>query len=133
MGQRLRQIRNSIDETQTVFGARFNLKRHDIANYERGLADLPSRLMGALDEMGFNITWLVSGDGKMRKVDDLLSRFEELSMGIKHLSSDYHLEREELIRVLAVAETGLYRINMNQKNRREKMHSENSKRKSRKP
>ena len=65
MGSRLRQIRNYLTETQVTFASRFGLKRHDIANYERGRADLPSRVMGGLDKLGFNIAWLLTGEGQM--------------------------------------------------------------------
>ena len=65
MGNRLRDIRNYLGENQTIFGARFGLKRHDIANYERGRADLPSSVMGGLDRLGFSITWLLTGEGGM--------------------------------------------------------------------
>lgn len=65
MGSRLRKIRTYLEETQTTFAARFGLKRYDIANYERGRADLPSPLVGGLDKLGFNITWLLTGEGRM--------------------------------------------------------------------
>ena len=65
LGRRLRRIRTHLGETQTVFAARFGLQRHDIANYERGHADLPSRLVGRLSRLGFNVTWLLTGHGEM--------------------------------------------------------------------
>ncbi|MFB0515454.1 MAG: XRE family transcriptional regulator [Candidatus Neomarinimicrobiota bacterium] len=65
LGRRLRDIRTHLGETQTAFAERFGLKRHDIANYERGRADLPSRLVGSLDKLGFNISWLLTGTGGM--------------------------------------------------------------------
>lgn len=111
LGERLRGIRQHLGETQTTFAARFNLKRYDIANYERGRSDLPSRVMGHLDEWGFNITWLVTGVGKMHKVDELLMRFKSLSEEFDRLATEYHQAREELLRVLAVAETGRYPFN----------------------
>ncbi|UCH62715.1 MAG: hypothetical protein JSU77_13155 [Fidelibacterota bacterium] len=75
MGSRLRYIRTHLGETQTTFAARFGLKRYDIANYERGRADLPSSVVGALDKLGFNITWLLTGDGGMFRTE--LSRPED--------------------------------------------------------
>ena len=65
MGARLRQVREYLRETQTTFAHRFNLKRHDIANYERGRADLPSRVMGGLDKLDINMSWLLTGEGAM--------------------------------------------------------------------
>ncbi len=111
LGERLRGVRQHLGETQTTFAARFDLKRYDIANYERGRSDLPSRVMGYLDALGFNITWLVTGVGNMHKVDDLLMRFKSLSEEFDRLSTEYHQAREELLRVLAVAETGRFPFN----------------------
>jgi phage repressor protein C with HTH and peptisase S24 domain len=65
LGRRLRDVRTQLGETQAAFAARFSLQRHDIANYERGRADLPSHLMGGLDQLGFDITWLLTGEGAM--------------------------------------------------------------------
>lgn len=65
LGHRLRDIRSYLGETQIIFANRFGLKRHDIANYERGRSDLPSRVMGGLDKLGFSISWLLTGEGGM--------------------------------------------------------------------
>jgi phage repressor protein C with HTH and peptisase S24 domain len=65
LGRRLRRIRTHLGDTQTVFATRFSLQRHDIANYERGHADLPSHLVGRLGQLGFNVTWLLTGQGQM--------------------------------------------------------------------
>lgn len=110
MGTRLRTIRKYFGETQITFAGRFGLRRHDIANYERGRTDLPSNVMGGLDRLGFNISWLVTGEGDMHKVEELLSRFKQLSEEFDRLSSQYRSAREELLRVLAVAEPGRYRF-----------------------
>ncbi|MCH7520908.1 MAG: hypothetical protein IIB42_04280 [Candidatus Marinimicrobia bacterium] len=67
--------------------------------------------MGYLHELGFNISWLVTGVGKMHKVDELLMRFKSLSEEFDRLSTEYHQAREELLRVLAVAETGRFPFN----------------------
>lgn len=104
LGERLRIIRKYFGETQVVFADRFGLQRHDIANYERGRTDLPSNVMGGLDRLGFNISWLVTGDGDMHQVEELLNRFKQLSEEFDRLSTQYRSAREELLRVLAVAE-----------------------------
>ena len=116
LGERMRSIRQHLGESQTTFAVRFNLKRYDIANYERSRSDLPSRVMGYLDELGFNISWLVTGVGKMHKVDELLMRFKSLSEEFDRLSTEYHQAREELLRVLAVAETGRFPFNEGKRN-----------------
>ena len=65
IGSRLRQLRENLEETQTVFGERFDCSRDDIANYERGLCDLPDKLLTTLDRLGINLSWLLNNDGAM--------------------------------------------------------------------
>ncbi len=65
IGNRLRQIREHLGETQTVFGERFDCSRDDIANYERGLCDIPNRVLGELNRIGFGLTWLLNGKGDL--------------------------------------------------------------------
>lgn len=65
IGSRLREIRQYLNEIQAVFAERFGLSRHDIANYERGRCDLPTRLLAELDRLGFNIRWILNGCGNM--------------------------------------------------------------------
>ncbi|MEE9465066.1 MAG: helix-turn-helix transcriptional regulator, partial [Candidatus Neomarinimicrobiota bacterium] len=65
IGSRLKQIRQHLEETQTVFGERFGCSRNDIANYERGLCDIPNRVLVELDKMGFGLRWLLNGHGDM--------------------------------------------------------------------
>ena len=96
MGQRLRFIRQQLGETQTNFGARFQLKRDDIANYERGLAEPPARLLGGLDRLGYSIRWLVSGNGYAREVDILRQRCKDLSSELEELKRSFNEARIEL-------------------------------------
>ena len=100
MGARLREIREYLGDTQTTFAARFGRNRHDVANYERGRTDLPSSVIGVLDKMGFNISWLVTGEGYLHKVDDLMSRFKALSNEFEKLSVVYRVEYDDLLRAL---------------------------------
>ena len=65
IGARLRQIREHLVETQTVFAQRFGLSRDDVANYERGRCDIPTRVLAQLDRMGINLSWLLNGLGEM--------------------------------------------------------------------
>ena len=96
MGRRLRFIRQQLGETQTNFGARFQLKRDDIANYERGLAEPPASLMGGLDRLGYSIRWLVSGNGYAREVDILRQRCKDLSRELIELKRSFNEVRIEL-------------------------------------
>ncbi len=67
IGSRLKQIRLHLEETQTVFGKRFACSRDDIANYERGLCDIPNRVLAELDKMGFRLSWLLNGQGDLHR------------------------------------------------------------------
>ncbi len=67
IGSRLRQVREHLGETQTVFAERYGLSRDDIANYERGRCDIPTRVLADLDRMGFNLSWVLNGGGEMLK------------------------------------------------------------------
>ncbi len=66
IGSRLKQIREHLEETQTVFGERFNCSRDDIANYERGLCDIPNSVLAGLDRMEYSLTWLLNGQGDLQ-------------------------------------------------------------------
>lgn len=61
IGKRLRAVRERLGESQTVFAARFGLNRGNIDSYERGRADLPTKLIGQLIEMGVSAGWLING------------------------------------------------------------------------
>ncbi len=63
IGNRLRAVRERLGESQTVFAARFGLNRGNIDSYERGRADLPTKLVGQLIEMGVSAEWLINGRG----------------------------------------------------------------------
>ena len=65
IGSRLRQIRNHLGETQTVFAERFGLSRDDVAKYELGRCDIPTRVLAKLDRMGFNVSWVLNERGEM--------------------------------------------------------------------
>ena len=64
IGFRLRQIREHLGETQVVFAERFGMSRHDITNYELGRCDIPTRMLAELDQMGFNMSWVLNGRGE---------------------------------------------------------------------
>ncbi|MFC1481700.1 helix-turn-helix domain-containing protein [Candidatus Neomarinimicrobiota bacterium] len=96
MGQRLRSIRQQLGDTQTIFGARFQLNRDDIANYERGLAEPPANLMAGLELLGYSISWLVSGNGQKREVDLLRQRCEDLAREVEELKRSIRDAKIEL-------------------------------------
>ncbi len=56
-------MRERLGESQAMFAVRFGLNRGNIDSYERGRADLPTKLIGQLIEMGVSIEWLINGRG----------------------------------------------------------------------
>ena len=46
IGKRLRAVRERLGESQVAFAVRFGLNRSIIDSYERGSADLPTKLIG---------------------------------------------------------------------------------------
>ncbi|MDY4611482.1 MAG: S24 family peptidase [Sphaerochaetaceae bacterium] len=63
-GERLKQIRNAIGISQTQIAKELGLAQSTYAKYELGGA-IPESVMCYLAEKGFNIHWLVTGDGPM--------------------------------------------------------------------
>ena len=63
IGGRLRAMREQLGESQTVFAARFGLNRGNIDSYERARADLPTKLIGQLIELGLSAEWLINDRG----------------------------------------------------------------------
>jgi phage repressor protein C with HTH and peptisase S24 domain len=64
VGSRLRQIRGDI--IQPDFAEQLGISNTSLGNYERDEVPPPSKLLLRLYELGFNPTWLLTGDGSMR-------------------------------------------------------------------
>lgn len=67
--ERLKQIRLSLGESQAKFAQRFNLPQTTYAKYEIEGKIIPQSLMQRLAEIGYNIHWLVTGEGEMELID----------------------------------------------------------------
>lgn len=61
VGERLRDWREALDQSQTVFGARFGLSRDRYAKYELGESEMPYWVLARLDLAGYDIRFLVTG------------------------------------------------------------------------
>ena len=53
------------EHEKIAFAQRFGLSRHNIANYELGRCDIPTRILANLDKMGLNPGWLLNNRGEM--------------------------------------------------------------------
>ncbi len=104
IGSRLREIREYLNETQTVFAERLGLSRDDIANYERERCDPPTRLLAGLDHLGFNISWILNGLGPMHNAsasaEDQLPSDDRNTVSLEDLVYSQMLQTEALARLL---------------------------------
>ncbi|MDD3124770.1 MAG: helix-turn-helix transcriptional regulator [Candidatus Kapabacteria bacterium] len=68
IGRRLRDIRVKYYRTEgSASGAEFadvlGESRYNLSNYERGTAGIPNRVLYSLAGLGFNLNWLITGNG----------------------------------------------------------------------
>lgn len=67
IGKRIQDIRNKYYSNTKLSAAAFaellGESKHNIGNYERGIANVPNRVLVELYRMGFNPTWVLTGEG----------------------------------------------------------------------
>ena len=69
INDRLRLIRESLQESQAKFSSRFGLPQTTYANYELNKRSIPDELKMNLAAMGINLHWLITGEGEMTLKD----------------------------------------------------------------
>lgn len=77
-GNRLKQIRETLQLTQYEFAKKFNLRQQYISRYESGESDLPTDLLNSLYKKGVDISWLLFGSGKMFRESSVVSEPEAM-------------------------------------------------------
>ena len=69
IGNRLKEIRTNYFSKHKLsvadFAEEMAESKFNIANYERGIANIPNRLLVALYEKGFNPIYILSGEGNI--------------------------------------------------------------------
>lgn len=66
MKDRIIELRNQLNLSQTAFGEKIGLSRNAIAAYERGIANpTGSAIVAIVNVFGVNQHWLETGDGEM--------------------------------------------------------------------
>ena len=65
MSERLILIRSSWNESQAVFARKLGLKQPVYARYETGDRSLPDDVKVKISQLGINLHWLLTGEGKM--------------------------------------------------------------------
>ncbi len=67
IGKRMQDIRNKYYANTKLSAAAFaellGESKHNIGNYERGIANVPNRVLVELYRLGFNPTWVLTGEG----------------------------------------------------------------------
>ena len=63
IGKRFKEIRTSLKKSQKEFAEMFGITQQNMSLYETGKLDLPNLIMVKLNEMGFDINWLLTGNG----------------------------------------------------------------------
>lgn len=64
IGSRLIYIRE--DESRASFANRIGVHKNTLGNYERDDRSPDAEFLGKLHRLGFNINWIVSGEGQIR-------------------------------------------------------------------
>lgn len=67
IGKRIQDIRNKYYSNTKLSAAAFaellGESKHNIGNYERGIANVPNRVLVELYRLGFSPTWVLTGEG----------------------------------------------------------------------
>jgi len=64
-GERLTKIRKSLDLTQVAFCQHLGISGRSLTRYESGERDISNDELRIISDMGFNIHWLLTGEGSM--------------------------------------------------------------------
>ncbi|MBX7151427.1 helix-turn-helix domain-containing protein [bacterium] len=75
-GNRLKQIRETLQLTQNEFARKFNLRQQYVSRYESGEGDLPIDFLNSLYKKGVDVSWLLFGNGKMFRESSIVSEPE---------------------------------------------------------
>ncbi len=66
IGERLKTVRKDLDLSQEKFAAGLSIHLRSYVSYEQGHRSLPQNVLIQLLNMGYNINWLLTGEGKMK-------------------------------------------------------------------
>ena len=68
---RIKKIRKEENLTQEEFGKKLTISRSQIACYERGIHNIPERVLNQIEkEFNINKEWLRTGIGEMRSISN---------------------------------------------------------------
>ncbi len=66
IGERLKAVRKDLDLSQEKFASELSIHLRSYVSYEQGHRSLPQNVLIQLLTMGYDINWLLTGEGKMK-------------------------------------------------------------------
>lgn len=95
-GERIRQVRKTLDLTLEQFGSKLGVTKVAISNIEKGNRNLTEQMTKAIcREFGVNYTWLMTGKGEM-----FLESDDELLNQISHVITGGSEARKNLLQLI---------------------------------
>ncbi|BCH63252.1 hypothetical protein RvVAT039_04680 [Agrobacterium vitis] len=102
-GERLVAARKALNfETREPFALTLGVPKQTLANYERGLREMPIELLEIYKvRFGINLNWLICGEGEVFEsaTVPLDSRSAQLLNGFQKLPEDRQLDLLEILRM----------------------------------
>ena len=83
-GERVKEIRKSLDLTMEKFGERIGVSKASISNIENGNRNLTEQMTKSIcREYGVDYMWLTTGNGEMfvETDDDFMEKIDRIMMG----------------------------------------------------
>lgn len=83
-GERIRNLRKSLDLTMEKFGERLGVSKASISNIENGNRNLTEQMTKSIcREFGVDYIWLTTGEGEMfvENDDDFMERIDRIMAG----------------------------------------------------
>lgn len=69
VGSRLKTIRRDLNINQKLFADKLSVHYKSIANYEKDEREIPQSMILKLFQMGYSVSWLLTGKGSMKSSD----------------------------------------------------------------
>ncbi len=91
IGKRIQNIRTKYYSDKKVNAATFadllGENKFNIGNYERGIASVPNRVLVEIYKLGFNVNWILTGEGSPYNHKPLSEFGKVMVKDIKHQES----------------------------------------------
>jgi transcriptional regulator with XRE-family HTH domain len=121
IGERFKEIRKKIGLNQTEMAKLLGLESQNaISSYEKGRNQIPDSIKVFLHQKGFNIIWLLTGEGEMLRsnvvqdkktaeIKALKNKIAEISADIERLEAETSGDNEVVDRTIKTITTNISR------------------------